>query len=236
LIPEAGLKLSRGCGNPTGFADLQPGEVVVDFGCGGGIDVILAAHQVGSLGRVIGIDFTDQMIDRARQTVQEAGLKESHVELHVADMEDLPFSDGFADVVISNCVINLCSDKEAVYRSAFRILRPGGRIAISDVLLEEDIAVDLRERFRSTWAGCLGGSVAERDYWSTVHQAGFREIDVVARHTLTPEELESMACCPGKDFTPAPDKQDLAMVHGKIVSVKFKAVRASERNNRPKIA
>jgi len=223
LVPEAALRLSRGCGNPTGFADLQPGEVVVDYGCGGGIDVVLAAHKVGPRGRVIGIDFTDQMIDRARQTVKEAALKDSNIEFHVADMEKPPLPDGIADVVISNCVINLCPDKEAVYRSAFRVLRPGGRLAISDIVLTEDIPVELQERFQSSWAGCLGGSVAEEDYWHTVRRAGFQEIDVIARHTLCREELEAMACCPGEEFTPAPAEADLAMVQGKVVSVKFRA-------------
>ena len=224
-MPEIALNLSRGCGNPTGFANLQPGDVVVDFGCGGGIDVVLAAHSVGSRGRVIGIDFTDEMIERAGQTVKEAGLKDSNVELQVADMEEPPLPDGFADVVVSNCVINLCPDKEAVYRSAFRLLRPGGRVAISDIVLTEEIDPQLRERFQSTWAGCLGGAIPDEDYWRTVRRAGFREIAVVARHTLCLEELEAMACCPGKDFTPAPAEEDLAVVQDKVLSVKFTAAK-----------
>jgi len=224
-VPEIALNLSRGCGNPTGFANLQPGDVVVDFGCGGGIDVVLAAHSVGSRGRVIGIDFTDEMIERAGQTVKEAGLKDSNVELQVADMEEPPLPDGFADVVVSNCVINLCPDKEAVYRSAFRLLRPGGRVAISDIVLTEEIDPQLRERFQSTWAGCLGGAIPDEDYWRTVRRAGFREIAVVARHTLCLEELEAMACCPGKDFTPAPAEEDLAVVQDKVLSVKFTAAK-----------
>lgn len=225
MVPETALNLSRGCGNPTGFANLQPGEVVVDYGCGGGIDVALAAHKVGSKGRVIGIDMTDQMIDRARQTATEAALEGSNVEFHVANMEEPPLPDGFADVVISNCVINLCPDKDAVYRSAFRILRPGGRIAISDIVLTQDIQAERRERFRESWAGCLGGSVTEKDHWQTVRRAGFREIDVVARHTLCPEELEAMTCCPGEEFSPAIGKEDLAAVQGKVVSLKFRAAK-----------
>ncbi|MFQ6008877.1 MAG: methyltransferase domain-containing protein [Candidatus Zixiibacteriota bacterium] len=114
LVPEVALNLSRGCGNPTGFAKLQPSEVVVDFGCGGGIDVILAAHKVGSQGRVVGIDFAPQMIERAKQSVAEAGWQDKHIELHVADMEKTQLPGGFADVVISNCVIILCPDKAAV--------------------------------------------------------------------------------------------------------------------------
>lgn len=229
MVPEVALNLSRGCGNPTGFAKLQPGDVVVDFGCGGAIDVILAARKVGSQGRVIGIDFADQMIKRAKQAVAEAGLQDRNIELRVAAMEKSQLPDRFVDVVISNCVINLCPDQDAVYEEAFRILRPGGRLAISDIVLSEDIDPELQGRFQSTWAGCLGGATAEEDYWQTVRQAGFAEIQTVARHTLTPEELEAMACCPGEEFTPAPAKEDLAMVQGKVTSVKFTAVKPSLR-------
>jgi arsenite methyltransferase len=227
LVPEVTLNLSRGCGNPTGFADLKPGEVVVDFGCGGGIDVILAAHKVGSQGKVVGIDFADQMIERAKQTVTEAGLQERKIELYVSDMEKTQLPDSFADIVISNCVINLCPDKNAVYQEAFRILRPNGRLAISDIVLTGNIDSELQERFQSTWAGCLGGAIAEEDYMDTVRQAGFTEIKIVVRHTLTVEELEAMACCPGKEFTPAPAKEDLGVVQGKVMSVKFTAIKSS---------
>ena len=160
-VPEVALNLSRGCGNPTGFANLQSGEVVVDFGCGGGIDVILAAHKIGSEGRVVGIDFTDQMIERAKEAVAEAGLQDRDIKLQVADMAKSQLPDSFADVVISNCVINLCPDKNSVYEEAFRILNPGGRLAISDIVLTENIDADLQERFQSTWAGCLGWAVPE---------------------------------------------------------------------------
>ncbi|MFQ5639279.1 MAG: methyltransferase domain-containing protein [bacterium] len=226
-MPEGALNLSRGCGNPSGFANLQPGDVVVDFGCGGGIDVILAAHKVGEQGRVIGIDFAPQMMERAKQTVTEAGFQDRNIELCVADMEKTQLPDSFADVVISNCVINLCPDKDAVYKEAFRILRPGGRLAISDIVLTDDIDPELRERFRSTWAGCLGGAIHEEDYWQTVKKAGFTEIRIVARHTLTPEELEAMACCPGEEFTPPPSKEDRALVEGNVVSVKYTVIKQS---------
>ncbi len=226
-MPEVALNLSRGCGNPTGFANLQPAEVVVDFGCGGGIDVILAAHKVGKQGRVIGIDFAAQMIERAKQTVAEAGLQDRDIELRVADMGETNLPDSFADVVISNCVINLCPDKETIYKEAFRILRPGGRLAISDIVLTERIDFQLRERFQTTWAGCLGGAIPEEDYWQTVRQVGFSEIRMVAQHVLTPEELEAMACCPGEGFTPPASKEDRVLVGGKVASVKFTAVRLS---------
>ena len=224
LVPEAALNLSRGCGNPTGFANIQLGDVVVDFGCGGGIDVILAAHQVGLQGRVVGIDFTPQMIEKAKYAVAEAGLLD-RIELHVADMAKTQLPYGSADVVISNCVINLCPDKDEVYQEVFRILRPGGRIAISDIVLTEAVTSELHARFQSTWAGCLGGAVPEEDYWRTIRQSGLTEIRVVVRHVLTPEELEAMVCCPGQEFTPPVSKEDLTAVEGKVVSVKFTAVR-----------
>jgi SAM-dependent methyltransferase len=197
-VPEIGINLSRGCGNPTGFANLQPGEVVVDFGCGAGIDVILAAHKVGEQGQVVGLDFASQMIERAKQ---------------------------FADVVISNCVINLCPDKKAVYGEAIRILKPGGRLAISDIVLTEEIDPRLRERFQANWVGCLGGAVPEGGYWQIIKKADFVEVKTVARHTLTPPELKAMACCPGEEFTPAPAQEDLAVVQDKVVSIKFTAVK-----------
>ncbi len=223
-MPEIALNISRGCGNPTGFANLQPGEVVVDFGCGAGIDVILAAHRVGEKGKVIGLDFAPQMIDRAKQAVAEAGLKDRDIELRVADMGNSELPGNFTDVVTSNCVINLCPDKEAIYEEAFRILRSGGRLAISDIVFTEYIDSQLQERFQSTWAGCLGGAIPEEDYMQMVRKAGFDEIQIIARHILTPEELHAMASCPGEEFTPPPNEEDRLLVEGKVASVKFTAV------------
>jgi ubiquinone/menaquinone biosynthesis C-methylase UbiE len=150
LVPEIGINLSRGCGNPTGFANLKPGEVVVDFGCGAGIDIILAAHRVGKKGRVVGLDFAPQMIERATQAVIESGLQDRNIELRVAELESSQLPDRFADVVISNCVINLCPNKKAVYEEAYRILRPGGRLAISDIILIEVINPHLQKRFQES--------------------------------------------------------------------------------------
>jgi ubiquinone/menaquinone biosynthesis C-methylase UbiE len=222
-VPEVALDLARGCGNPTGFAQLQLGEVVVDFGCGGGLDVILAAHKVGPHGKVVGLDMAPEMIARARQSVAAAGLQERDIELKVAELEKSQLPDTYANVIISNCVINLCPDKDAVYEEAYRILRPGGRLAISDIVFTEAIDPELRERFRLTWAGCLGGAIPEADYWQTVENAGFTDIQVISRHVLSPEELAAMASCPGKDFTPSPDEEERVQVEGKVASVKFTA-------------
>ena len=197
----------------------------MDFGCGGGIDVILAAHKVGKQGRVVGLDFAPQMIERAKQAVSESGLQDKSIELLVADLENSQLSEGFADVVLSNCVIKLCPDKKAVYAEAHRILQPGGRLAISDIVLTEQIDAVLQEQFQETWAGCLGGAVSEEEYWETIKEAGFTDVTTVSRHILTSQELRAMASCPGEEFTPAPAPEDLTVVQDKVVSIKFTAVR-----------
>ncbi|MDE2309423.1 MAG: methyltransferase domain-containing protein [Betaproteobacteria bacterium] len=224
-VPELARNLSRGCGNPTGFANLQPGEAVVDLGCGGGIDMILAARKVGAGGKVYGVDFTLPMIEQAKEAVAQAGLPGRSVEFRHASLENTTLPDACADVAISNCVINLCPDKNAVYREAFRILKPGGRLAISDIMLTGPIDAELRERLQLAWAGCTGGAIPEGEYWNTLKSAGFTEIEVVARHLLSDPELDGMASCPGKEYTPAPAADDLNQVQGKVVSVKFTAIK-----------
>jgi len=197
---------------------------VVDLGCGGGIDLVLAANRVGETGRVVGIDMTPQMIERARQVIAEAMI-EGTVDVRLADLTRLPLPNGGVDVVMSNCVINLCLDKRAVYREALRVLRSSGRIAISDVVSTERIPPELLERFQSTWAGCLAGAIPEGDYFDVVRSAGFAGIEIIARHLLTPDELLAMAHCPGHDYTPAVREEDLEAVQGKIASVKFVATK-----------
>ena len=226
MAPEIALNLSRGCGNPTGFANLKSGDVVVDFGCGGGIDVILAARKVGKEGRVVGLDFAPQMIERAKKAVIDSELQQWDIELRVADLRSSQLPGKCADYVISNCVINLCPDKTAIYDEAFRILRSGGRLAISDIVLTEDINSKLQERFQSTWAGCLGGAILEESYWQIIERAGFTKIQTVSRHTLTPTELKAMACCPGEEFTSPPKNEDLELVQGKVDSIKFTAIKS----------
>lgn len=165
------------------------------------------------------------MIERAKLSVAEAGLQDRDIELRVVELESSLLPSSFSDVVISNCVINLCPDKDAVYKEAYRILRPDGRLAISDVILTEAIDPQLRSRFQSTWSGCLGGAIPEEDHWQVLRKAGFVEIQIVSRHTLTPEELTAMALCPGGEFTPAPASEDLAVVQGKVSSIKFTALK-----------
>jgi arsenite methyltransferase len=227
-VPELAVKLSRGCGNPVSFAGLRAGEVVVDLGCGAGIDAIFAARRIAPGGKVVGVDFAQPMIERATQAVAEAGVT-NLVEFIVGDFAESYLPDDFADAVISNCVINLCPDKEAVYREAFRILKPGGRLAISDVDYSQKPPHEVKSRFEATWAGCVGGAMEEQAYFGLILQAGFEEIRIVARHFLGPTELEEMASCPSAEFTPRPEKEDLAAVQGTVTSIKFTATKPLPR-------
>ena len=224
LIPKTALSLSRGCGNPTGFAVLQQGEFVVDFGCGAGVDVILAAQKIAPNGKVIGVDFASEMIERAKQAVDEAEISET-VEFRIANLDQTGLPDNFADVVMSNCVINLCPDKENVYREAYRILKPGGRLAISDVIYTEKIDANVHERFQTTWAGCVGGAIDKESYFEVIRNIGFANVNLVAQHLLASKELDEMACCPGADYTPVPAEEDVAMTQNKIASIKFIAIK-----------
>ncbi|MBU2446018.1 MAG: methyltransferase domain-containing protein [Bacteroidetes bacterium] len=225
LVPKTALNLALGCGNPVRFVNLKPGEVVVDLGCGAGIDVISAAHKVGPGGRVIGVDISPQMIEKAKQAVAEAGLQDRKIELYLGDIEKLQLPDSFADVVISNCVIILVPNKDSAYREAFRILKPGGRVAISDIIFSEKICPKMKARFESTWSGVVGGAIDEKDYLEIVNRVGFKKIEIVERHFLTPEELMAMSSCPGTEFAPAPDEKDVEAVQGKVVSIKFTAIK-----------
>ena len=227
LVPKFAINLSRGCGNPTSFADIQPGEAVADFGSGGGIDLVLAAHKVGPTGKVIGIDFAPHMHERAKQVMEEAGLSD-RAEFILLDIENPQVPDNIADVVISNCVINLCPCKPCVYKQIFDILKPGGRLAISDIVTRGDVDSKVRDYFQSIWTGCTGGAMPEDEYFKIVSEVGFSQLKVVARHTLGPKELDEMASCPGKKFSPVFSEEKIAQMQGKIVSTKFIAVKPKE--------
>lgn len=174
LPAEANMGLS--CGNPTATAHLKPGEVVVDLGCGGGLDVLLAAKKVGPTGRAIGIDMTAEMLARARANAQRAGA--SNAEFHLARMEAMPLPDASADVIISNCVINLAPDKSAVFREMFRTLKPGGRLAISDIALKRDLPDGLAQ-MAAAYVGCIAGAITMAEYERLLRAAGFEAVQVV---------------------------------------------------------
>ncbi len=185
-IPDAAIAVSAGCGNPTAIAELKPGMTVVDLGSGGGIDVFLAAKKVGPKGRAIGIDATPEMIHRARETAAETGYE--NVEFRLGEIEHMPFEAATADVVISNCVINLSPDKEQVFREAFRVLKPGGKLAVSDIVLIKDLPEGLRHDM-GAWSSCVSGAVTEAEYTGAMRRAGFVKVKVEDRVVYTHEQL-----------------------------------------------
>lgn len=169
-LPEKAVLASLGCGNPTALAELKPGEVVLDLGSGGGIDVILSARRVGPTGKAYGLDMTDEMLALARHNQSEAGVE--NVEFLKGDIEHIPLPDSHVDVIISNCVINLAADKDAVLREAFRVLKPGGRFAVSDVVTRGDMPAEIRQKVL-LWVGCIAGALEENDYLARLRAAGF---------------------------------------------------------------
>src|SRR5436853_1125947 len=174
-IPEEALKASLGCGNPTALATLNPGETVLDLGSGGGIDVLLSARRVGPTGKAYGLDMTDEMLALARENQKKAGVE--NVEFLKGEIEHIPLPDNTVDVIISNCVINLSTDKDAVLREAFRVLRPGGRFAVSDVIVRGEMPADVR-RSLELWVGCVAGALEENEYASNLRAAGFADVEV----------------------------------------------------------
>ena len=174
-VPRDAMAASLGCGNPTALTDLQSGEVVLDLGSGGGIDVLLSARRVGPDGKAYGLDMTDEMVDLARRNQQAAGVE--NVEFLKGTIEDVPLPDDSVDVIISNCVINLAADKSAVFREARRVLRPGGRFAVSDIVIRGDIDPDIRRNVEA-WIGCVAGALSEEDYRAGLEDAGFTAVDI----------------------------------------------------------
>lgn len=225
-VPPTALNLSCGCGNPIGFAGVKPGRSVVDLGCGAGTDVIIAAHTAGEGGRVLGIDFTPEMVDAAKKGVDDADLQQKNIFFRVEDIEDIySMPKSFADVVLSNCVLSLCPDVLTVYKNIFRILRPGGILIVSDIVWIEEIDPQLHERLRSTWIHCFGGALSEVDHERILTQMSFQDIQVVERVILTEEELETLAFYPDNNFVSPPEQEDLLCMKGKVASMTIMAMR-----------
>ncbi|HXX36789.1 MAG TPA: arsenite methyltransferase [bacterium] len=174
-LPVEAVQASLGCGNPTALAQLVPGEIVLDLGSGGGIDVLLSAKRVGPTGKAYGLDMTDEMLALAEENRRRAGV--DNVEFLKGEIEHVPLPDRSVDVIISNCVINLSADKDRVFAEAFRVLRPGGRLAVSDVVVRGDVPPEIR-RSMELWVGCVAGALEERDYVARLRRAGFQEISV----------------------------------------------------------
>lgn len=174
-LPTEAVLASLGCGNPTALAQLNPGETVLDLGSGGGIDVLLSARRVGPTGKAYGLDMTDEMLALARENQKRSGLE--NVEFLKGEIEHIPLPDNSVDVIISNCVINLSADKDAVLREAFRVLKPGGRFAVSDVVTRGEMLPEIRSKVL-LWVGCIAGALEENDYRARLTSAGFAAVDV----------------------------------------------------------
>jgi SAM-dependent methyltransferase len=187
-LPEKALLASLGCGNPTALAELKPGETVLDLGSGGGIDVLLSAKRVGPTGKAYGLDMTDEMLALANENKRHAGVR--NVEFLKGEIEHIPLPDASVDVIISNCVINLSADKDQVLREAYRVLKPGGRFAVSDVVTRGTIAPEIR-RSMGLWVGCIAGALDENDYRDKLAAAGFTAITVEPTRIYRYEDAEA---------------------------------------------
>ncbi len=218
-IPEDALRASLGCGNPTALAQLNPGEVVLDLGSGGGIDVLLSARRVGPAGKAYGLDMTDDMLALANENKRKAGAE--NVEFLKGEIEHIPLPDGSVDVIISNCVINLSADKDRVLREAFRVLKPGGRFAVSDVVTRGAIHPEIR-RSVLLWVGCVAGALDESEYRSKLAAAGFEGIEVEPTRIYRAADARELLAANGLDAeTIAPE------VDGKFLSAFVRAKKPS---------
>jgi len=195
-IPEEALLASLGCGNPTALAQLKPGEIVLDLGSGGGIDVLLSARRVGPRGKAYGLDMTDEMLALANQNKRRAGVE--NVEFLKGEIENVPLPDSSVDVIISNCVINLSADKDKVLREAFRVLKPGGRFAVSDVVTRGEILPEIR-RSLLAWVGCIAGALEENDYRAKLAAAGFERIEIEPTRVYRAEDAREFLSGQGID-------------------------------------
>lgn len=185
-IPEDAV-FGLGCGNPTALAELKEGETVLDLGSGGGIDVFLAANKVGEDGKVIGVDMTQEMVETAVKNAEEG--KYGNVEFKLGEIESLPIEDGSIDVIISNCVINLTPDKLVAYKEAFRVLKSGGRILVSDIVTEGKLPEEVRKSFKA-WSECVAGAMEKQAYLDTIKEAGFRDVEIVEQHFFTEPSMD----------------------------------------------
>ncbi|HUK29736.1 MAG TPA: arsenite methyltransferase [Candidatus Acidoferrum sp.] len=223
-IPEEALLASLGCGNPTALAKLNPGETVLDLGSGGGIDVLLSAKRVGPAGKAYGLDMTDEMLALANENKKKAGVM--NVEFLRGEIEQIPLPDNSVDVVISNCVINLSSDKDQVLREAFRVLKPGGRFAVSDVVTRGEIAPEIRHNVL-LWIGCVAGAMDETEYRSKLASAGFGEIEVEPTRIYRAADAREFLSSAGIDADSIAPQVD-----GKIMSAFVRAVKPAASTKR----
>jgi ubiquinone/menaquinone biosynthesis C-methylase UbiE len=219
-IPEEALLASLGCGNPTSLAKLNTGEIVLDLGSGGGIDVLLSAKRVGPTGKAYGLDMTDEMLALANENKRKAGIE--NVEFLKGEIEHIPLPDNSVDVIISNCVINLSADKDLVVREAFRVLKPGGRFAVSDVVTRGEMLPEIRKNVL-LWVGCVAGALEENDYRSKLASAGFEQIDLEPTRVYHIEDAREFLA--GQDI----DVDAIAsQVDGKFMSAFIRAMKPQQ--------
>jgi arsenite methyltransferase len=224
VLPAAAVEGSLGCGNPTALADLGEGEVVLDLGSGGGIDVLLSARRVGPRGKVYGLDMTDEMLELARRNAAAAGAE--NVEFLKGDIEAIPLPDASVDVIISNCVINLSTDKGRVLREAFRVLRPGGRFAVSDVVVRGEVPVEVR-RSMELWIGCVAGALEVGEFEALLREVGFEDPSIEPTRVYSAEAARSFLDEAGLDYG-----EFAAAVDGRFMAVFVRAWKPDYRSGR----
>jgi SAM-dependent methyltransferase len=221
MLPEEAVLASLGCGNPTALAELKPGETVLDLGSGGGIDVLLSAKRVGPTGKAFGLDMTDEMLALARENQRKAGA--TNVEFLKGEIEQIPLADNSVDVIISNCVINLSADKDRVLREAFRVLKPGGRFAVSDVVTRGEVPEQVRQSML-LWVGCIAGALEETSYRTKLSAAGFTDIGIEPTRIYNVRDAKSFLSDQGIDVN--------AMAHqvdGKFLSAFIRATKPAAK-------
>ena len=210
MLPSAAILASLGCGNPVALASLEPGQVVLDLGSGGGIDVLLSARRVGATGKAYGLDMTDDMLSLARRNAREAGV--TNVEFLKGQIESIPLPDNSVDVIISNCVINLSGDKPRVLAEAFRVLKPGGRFAVSDVVVRGEVSVALK-RNMELWVGCVAGALEESEFAALLGDVGFRDVSIEPTRVYHAEDAIALLGANGEALA-----GDLAQIDGKFMA------------------
>jgi arsenite methyltransferase len=216
-LPAEAVRASFGCGNPTALATIQPGETVLDLGSGGGIDVFLSARRVGSTGKVYGLDMTDEMLELARENQQKAGV--TNVEFLKGEIEQIPLPDNSVDLIISNCVINLSPDKTQVLKEAFRVLKPGGRFAVSDIVIRGVIPQEIRHSVE-LWAGCVAGALEESAYQAKLKEAGFEQISIEPTRIYSAEDAKEFLMGAGLHVETVAKEIDGKFISGFIRAVK----------------
>jgi arsenite methyltransferase len=218
-VPE-GANLGLGCGNPVALASLKEGDAVLDLGSGAGFDAFLAAQRVGKKGRVIGVDMTEAMIEKAKKNARNGGY--TNVEFRLGEIEDLPVEDSAVDVIISNCVINLSPDKASVFKEAFRVLKPGGRLMVSDLVLVKDLPRAIKESV-AAYVGCLAGAIFKKDYLNFIEEAGFGDIKIVGETFYPVEAIANDATAKVIKNNPRTSPDDLKDIEHSVASIKVSA-------------